>query len=173
MRVLGVDPSSSCTGIVKVDLQPSLPDPFQALIWKGIWKPPPKATRPAELDDFFTSLDEVIGEGQAPDIAVVLQLASMRGAKTVRTLSHFESIAYLALERRRVPIVTIKDGDARHAALGLPVVCSKREAIEAVVARYPALKWLPFGEKFDGPGGDQVDAFVGALSVSKAIRRGT
>jgi Holliday junction resolvasome RuvABC endonuclease subunit len=172
MFVMGVDPSSSCAGIVKIDILTALQDPFQALVWKGLWKPPARASRPDELLDYSDCLDEVLGDGPLPDVAVVLRLASMRGAKTVRTLSHFESATYIVLARRRVPILTVRDSDARHHVLGLKITASKEEAIKATVERFPGIKWSPFGEKFDGPGGDEIDAFIGALSAPAIMRGG-
>ena len=132
----------------------------------AVWTPPKKATRPGELRDYYDSFTEWL-DGRPVDLAVVAQLAMSRGHTTTRVLAHFESPTYIVLERRSIPILTIKDGEARNWALGLKITSTKEEAHEEVRRRYPKIKVPPMNRG----GGDVLDAFVAALAGPEALRR--
>lgn len=158
MIVLGFDVSSSSTGIVEVT-DGKMTD-------QAVWKPPKKTTvRPASINDYFMSITEWLRLRPA-DLAVVVGPAG-RSFKTIRAISHFESITFLVLERRGVPIKELKDSEARNWVLGLPIGSSKEEAHAEVRRRYPDLRLPPINQG----GGDVADAYVAALAGPEAMRR--
>lgn len=159
MRVVGADPSSSSSGFSYV-----VDDVLKA---KAVWTPRKKATRAAALveyeDSFGAWLD---GLGHRPDLAVVEELAVARGHKTVRALSHFEAATYMALERRKIPIMTVKAGKARNIVLGISVTSSKEDAFTAVRMQYPDIRW----SQKDRGGLDEADSFVLAKAGPEVMR---
>lgn len=166
MRVVGVDPSSSSSGLTYlVD---------GALIGKAVWKPTPKMTRPAALMDYEDSLREWLRSikarlkpGQEIDLAVVAQLANIRGMKVVRALAQFEGATYIAIERQKIPILTVTDAMARHTVLGLPITSSKADAHIAVREQFPDLRWSPVKQG----GEDEIDSFVVAKAGPLVLRQ--
>jgi Holliday junction resolvasome RuvABC endonuclease subunit len=159
VRVLGVDPSSSSTGLALVD--------GERLVDSAVWKPTSKMTRPDALLDYEDSLSEWLVVGPF-DLAVVEELSVTRGWKTVRALAHFEAVTYVALARRRIPMITIKPGAARNWVLEMDITSSKEEVHAEVKRRWPDLR-LP---RVDQGGGDVADAYVMALAGPEALRRG-
>lgn len=159
MIVLGVDPSSSSTGLAEVT--------DGDLTYHAVWTPPKKSTRPAQLLDYSLALDEWLSTRSMIDLAVVEELSVTRGWKTVRALAHFEAATYIVLERRRIPIVTIKPGAARNWVLGMPITSTKAEVLVEVRRRWPKMR-LP---AINQGGGDVADAFVMALAGPQSLRR--
>lgn len=172
MLVLGVDPSSSCTGLALVR--------GEELVSHAVWTPPKRATRPAGLLDYRKSMSDWIevvrlrtfdhGElGPLPDLAVVEELSVTRGWKTVRALAHFEAITYLVLEEFGIPIKTVKPGAARNWVLDMKITSSKEDVHAEVRRRWPDLKLPPVNRG----GGDVADAYVVALAAPEILRRGS
>lgn len=159
MRVLGIDPSSSSSGFSYV-----VDDQLRR---KAVWTPPKKATRPAALVDYEDCLGEWIDSlGSTVDLGVVEELAVMRGAKVVRALAHFEGSSYVVLERRRIPILTVRAGKARNLVLGIPVTSSKEDTFIAVCEQYPDIRW----SRKDRGGLDEADSFVLAKAGPLVLR---
>lgn len=160
MIVLGCDTSSKSTGLAEVT-DGELTD-------QAVWTPPKKATRPAELLDYYRSLIGWLCNGhERVDLAIVEELSVTRGWKTVRALSHFEAVTYLALEEREIPIRTIKPGTARNWVLGMKITSSKEEVLAEVRRRWPDLRLPPSNQG----GGDVADAFVIGKAAPEILRR--
>lgn len=152
MIVLGVDTSSSCCGHALVDRD--------ELVDSGVWEPTKaeaKTAGVARLWSYYMWLNTYVGlRRDRIDMAAIEELAVVRGAKTVRVLAAFETIALLVCKKHNIPIIRVKAGEARHHLLGLPVTCSKEEAHMELKRQYPDLK-LP---RKGGP--DVADAFIAA-----------
>lgn len=163
MIVLGGDVSSKSTGLALVRRE--------ELLEQAVWTPPKKATRSAELLEYYVEFSNwlTVAEdnwGQI-DLAVVEELSVTRGWKTVRALSHFEAITYLALEQHSIPLRTIKPGAARNWVLGLPITSEKAVVLAEVRRRWPDLRLPPSNQG----GGDVADAYVMGLAGPEALRR--
>lgn len=161
MRTLGIDASSSSTGLVR--------QTNGVLIEKAVWKPSKQADKikgAYRLFEYFTDLSAWVGLRRSEiDLAVIEELGMVRGAKTVRVLSHFEAISVVVCKRHGIPTVQIKAGVARNLVLGLNPNCSKPEVLEAVRSRYPEIKWSPVNQG----GTDEADAFVLALAGPESL----
>lgn len=163
MLVLGIDVSSSSTGMTLVD--------GTRLIAKAVWRPPKgKTTRPRALLDYYRSLSDWIEElrkdGHCPDVAIVEELGVHRGFKTVRALSHFEGVTYLVLEEQDIILRTVKAGVARHMVLGMNPNSPKDAVLAEVRRRWPKIRWSPKGQG----GEDEADAFLVALAAPEVLR---
>lgn len=156
MIVLGVDTSSLCCGHALVDRG--------ELVGFGIWTPTPAETKAAgagRLWSYYAWFNTFVGmRKHVIDMAAVEELAVVRGAKTVRVLAAFETVALLVCKKHDIPIIRVKAGEARHEVLGVPVTCSKEEAHAVLKRKYPDLK-LPRGK--GGP--DVADAFIAAKAA--------
>lgn len=157
MIVVGVDPSTTSTGLAEV-VDGEMTD-------HAVWTPPKRSTRPAALRDYEDSFSEWIGD-RPIDVAVVA-LPISRSHKVTRALALIESPTFIVLERRGVPVLEIKDGEARNWALGLPITSSKEQAHEEARRRYPNLRVPPSNQG----GEDVLDAFVAALAAPEALKR--
>jgi len=148
--VLGIDPSSSCSGHALVE--------GDDMIGYGVWTPTPaeeKAKGATRIFAYYSWLNTWIGLRRSTiELAVVEELAVMRGAKTARVLAHFEAAALIACKRHGLIVVRVKAADARHQLLGLPITATKEEAHAVVKQNYPQLKLPRKG------GADVADAFV-------------
>jgi Holliday junction resolvasome RuvABC endonuclease subunit len=156
--VLGVDYSSKSTGVVELT-DGEMTD-------HAVWTPPKRTTRPAELNDYFDSFTTWLGD-RPIDLAMVEDPKVKRGYKTVRTLSHFEAITFLVLERRRIPIRMAQPGEARLIVLDLPVTSNKEAVLAAVRVKFPEAKFPPVNQG----GGDVADAFVQGKAAPEILRR--
>lgn len=163
MLVHGADTSSSSSGFALVD--------GYDLRHKARWAPPPRASRPVALLDYYRSLhgllDDLESHDLMPEVAIVEELSVTRGHKTVRALSHFEGVTYLVYEERGVIVKTIKPGEVRAAVLDLPITASKLQVLAEVRRRWPDIRWSPSNQG----GEDEAEAFVTALSWEKVLRR--
>lgn len=150
MKVLGIDPSSSCSGHALVE--------GDDLISHGVWVPTPaeaKAKGATRMYGYYKWLNTWIGLRRSTiELAVIEELAVTRGAKTARVLAHFEAIACVVCKKHGLIVVRVKAADARHQLLGLPITATKEEAHAVVKQNYPNLKLPRKG------GADVADAFV-------------
>lgn len=160
MRTLGVDPSSSSTGLaLTVD---------RALVDKAVWKPPSGRRTDAERLLHYHRWFYAWLSMREVDMAVVEELAVKRGWRTVRALAHFEATTLLTLEMREIIIVQARAGQARNYVLGMNPNSSKSDVLEEVRRRWPDIRWLPK----DRGGEDEADAFVLALAGKRAAELG-
>jgi hypothetical protein len=162
---LGADPSSTSAGLVLAK--------DGKLAIKDVWKPARKATRSEQLLDYYDFTLARVALWR-PEVAVVLQMMNMRGAKVVRAISYFEAATLLALARHQVPTYRIGDGTARAAVLDIKITASKEDVVVAAKERFD-IKWSTIRHdsqgKLEGPGLDEIDAFVAALSWSEASKQ--
>ena len=158
MKVLGVDPSSSSGGHALVE--------GDALLDWGVWKPPKKLTDVARMFSYYTWLNSWVGLRRSQiDMAVVEELAVVRGAKVARVLAHFEAIACVVCKKHGLMVVRVKAGVARNLVLGMNPNSPKEDVLVEVRKQYPDLKFPP---KNQG-GEDVADAFVQAKAGPLSI----
>jgi Holliday junction resolvasome RuvABC endonuclease subunit len=151
MNVLGVDPSSSCTGIAyAVD---------GSLKHIEVWKPK-KGSGPARLYDYYSWIQARIGHYMPHGI--VLELCAVaRNTNTVRILARYEGATILSARARNIPIVETRVSKARSIAYGKGDL--KKPAIYKILTeQYSDLDWLPGTDK--GGGLDQADAATLAIA---------
>lgn len=99
------------------------------------------------------------------DMAVVEELAVVRGAKVARVLAHFEAIACVVCKKHDLIVVRVKAGVARNLVLGMNPNSPKEDVLVEVRRQYPKLKFPP---KNQG-GEDVADAFVQAKAGPLSI----
>lgn len=160
MNVLGVDASSSSTGLALTC--------GEELVAKAVWRPPPGRLSDGQRLLVYEKWIFAQIAMFNPDMAVVEYLAVMRGAKVIRVLSHFEGVTLLVLAKHDIITLQGRAGQARNIVLGLPVTVSKEEALDEVRRRWPRIN---FGVK--GRGAEDVaDAFVQALAHKTLAQSG-
>lgn len=146
MRILGVDPSSSCTGVAFVV--------NGVLEETAIWQPEKKDSPAEKLMDYYHWLTE-IAEWLKPDMALVELVAVHRNMNTVRVLARYEAASIIALKTQKVLTMQGRVSQARSIALGKGNL-SKEEAYAIVCEREPQHAW-----RTPKKGGmDETDAYV-------------
>jgi Holliday junction resolvasome RuvABC endonuclease subunit len=147
MRVMGVDASSSCTGVTTIDKG--------KLVESVIWRPNDKKALASErLLEFYLWLCNKIEE-QKPDVLAISSTSFSRNVNTTRVLSRYEGVAILAARQRGCAIVNVKDSEARKMVLKRGTT-SKQRAYQLVTKREKKYPWLPY----DDGGNDQTDSYV-------------
>lgn len=163
MKVIGIDPSSSSAGHVVV-----IGDQLHE---QAVWRPSRAAARArggSRIFEYFEWLNAWLEtRAVGVDLAVVEELAVMRGAKTARVLAHFEAAAIIAVKGHRLPLVRIKAGEARNMVLGMNPNTPKEAVLAELRRQRPNLKLPP---KNQG-GEDVADAFVLTQAVPMAVER--
>jgi Holliday junction resolvasome RuvABC endonuclease subunit len=152
VKLVGVDPSSSCSGVAYMDRK--------GLLLTDTWKRPSSGSAPERLYQFHEWLIGWLRRVGVPDMAAVEFLSVERNAQSTRVVSHYQSAAVLACKRLGVVVVEGRVSTARKIALGSGAL-SKRDAFDAVKRLYPN---HDFG-RFDKGGSDRADAVVMALAA--------
>lgn len=100
MRILGVDPGLTTTGIGLVE---GTGDDFRALDWMVITSDPalPLAGRLREIAEDF----EKIIEEASPELAVVEQIFFAKNEKTAIGVAHARGVCMMILGRRGIPVI--------------------------------------------------------------------
>jgi Holliday junction resolvasome RuvABC endonuclease subunit len=162
MLVVGIDPSSSCSGVAYVehswDKEPEQIDTM-------IWTPEKHQSAPQRLVNYFDWLrNEALVERTRhylvprAQMGCVEFLSVTRNAATTRVVSHYQAASVLALKKLGITTIEARVSSARATALGRSG--SKEEAWDAVKRLYPD---HVFHRKTKG-GMDETDAVVLALA---------
>ena len=154
MRILGIDPGLTTTGIGLLDVQGKT---MTALDWLTLTTDPANVLtdRLRELSEDF----EAILNDMRPDLAVVEQIFFANNAKTVLAVAHARGVLLATLGRRAIPVieatpmqlksVVTGDGSADKRQIGamlcmmlhLPKAPAPADAADALaLAVYGALK---------------------------------
>lgn len=150
MRIVGIDPSSTCAGIaLVVDGEPTM---------LAAWDRPKNGSSAARLTEYFVWLRGWVSMNK-PDLACVEFLSVERNAQTTRVVSHYQAASVIACKLKGVVVVEARVSSARKAVLGDGSL-AKEVVFEKMRIRYPALE---FG-RFAHGGGDRADALVLALA---------
>ena len=150
MRIVGLDPSSTCCGIaLVVDDEPTMLD---------AWERPKIGSAPARLTEYFVWLRTWLALNK-PDMACVEFLSVERNAQTTRIIAHYQAASVIACKLKGLVVVEARVTSARKAVLGDGSL-AKPKVFELMKKRYPHLE---FG-RFDRGGGDRADALVLALA---------
>lgn len=147
MKVVGVDASSSCTGLTIID--------DGKLVESVIWKPTDKKALASDrLFEFYTWISEKLYTHR-PDVCAISSTSFSRNVNTTRVLSRYEGAAIIAARLYSCDVVDVKDVEARKMVLKRGNT-SKERAYQLITKKYPDYPWLPYKKGGD----DQVDSFV-------------
>jgi Holliday junction resolvasome RuvABC endonuclease subunit len=152
MRILGVDPSSSCTGLALID--------DNELLLTDTWKRPTNGSAPERLSIFYDWLHSWLRR-QHPQLACVEFLSVERNAQSTSVVAHYQAISTLAAKRCGLIVIEARVTSARKAVLGDGSL-SKRDVFDTMRRRYPD---HDFG-RFDQGGADKTDALCLALAAA-------
>lgn len=152
MRTVGIDPSSSCSGVALLD--------GDALVLTDAWKRPKSGSSPERLKLYFDWLTFWLLVNK-PDVAAIEFLSVERNAQTTRVVSHYQAASAIACKRQGLIVVEGRVSSARKIALGNGGL-AKKDAFIAVKGLFPD---HDFGH-FDKGGSDKADAVVMALAAS-------
>lgn len=151
MICLGVDPSSTCTGLALTERE--------RLILTATWKRPSAGSAPQRLFEFEEWLYGWL-RGTMPDLAAVEFLSVERNAQSTRVVSHYQAASVIACKRVGLVVVEGRVSTARKMTLGSGSL-SKRDAYDRVRAMFPGHGF----SHFDRGGGDETDATVMSLAA--------
>lgn len=173
MHVLGIDPSSSCTGLAVVDVD------SEELVAHAYWQPSKRVKKLAakqkdgspkndipRLAAYYSWLNSWMKfhKGLFDEVAVE-DLGVTRGAGVARVLAHFQAASCLASHRNGLPVSQTKAGVARNILFGCPITVSKERAHALLHEHYDSV---------DFPGGpaalDIADAFVLGAARAKMLK---
>lgn len=157
MKIAGVDPSSSCTGVALTE--------NDNLILTDAWYKPKNKSSPECLVDYFLWLQSWISANE-PDIAVIEFLSVVRNAEATRIISHYQAISVLVCKLRGKMVIESRVTSARKAALGKGNL-SKQESYNIIKKRFPQEDW----GRIDNGGADRSDALILALAGLKLAER--
>jgi crossover junction endodeoxyribonuclease RuvC len=161
VKVLGIDPSSTCTGYALLD--------DEDLIETYTWGPEKNRGAAWNLAQFYARTHRAAVRfkiEQGVNIAVIEFLTVSRNAKTTRVLSHYQAAAVIACKQAHMTVVEAGVRTARRLVLGNGGL-AKEDAFAAVKKRYPDHKFKP---KTRG-GMDEADAVVLALAAEGLIEK--
>ena len=157
MRVLGIDPSSSCTGVALLD--------GGDLLATDVWTRPSTGSAPERLLFFFEWMCGYVIRNK-PDLAAIEFLSVERNAQATRAVAFYQSASAIACKRQGLVVIEGRVTSARKIVLGSGSL-AKREAFDMVKKRYPD---HDFG-RFDLGGADRADALVMALAAGSLAER--
>jgi Holliday junction resolvasome RuvABC endonuclease subunit len=147
MKVMGVDASSSCTGLTIID--------EGKLVESVIWTPRnKKALASDRLFEFYTWIGEKLYQHR-PDLVAISATSFSRNVNTTRVLSRYEGAVIVAARLYSCDVVNVKDAEARKMVLKRGNT-TKQRAYQLVTKREKAYPWLPY----DKGGNDQTDSYV-------------
>lgn len=157
MRVLGLDPSSSKSGIaLVVDGVPELLD-----VWKG-------KTNDSQMTKLIQWADQVraVLTFARPDLVVIEECGPHRNPQTFRALVRFEAVASYEVKRAGMILILHKVSEARKIVMGKGNA-PKEEVFREMKRRYPDFEW----RHVDKGGDDQSDALAMALAGPQLAER--
>lgn len=153
MRVLGIDPSSTSTGLAVVtDGKPEV---------IGAYRPEGK-TALDRLFNFYAFIEN-LSSGLKPDVAGIEELTIFRNKNTTRVLSHFQAAGAIACQKAGAKVTWIRPAVARRTVFKRNL--DKQGAYERIVKWFPDYTFKPFGQGGD----DETDALVLALSAPRLV----
>lgn len=173
MRVIGIDPSSSLSGVALIEHK-YRDEVGQQLFWTKTWSKDKSKSAPENLYAYFRWLkDEALvqTDPKSPyllpvaDMACVEFLSVTRNAQTSRVVSHYQAASVLACKELGMTVIEARVSSARKEALGKNV--DKETAHAKVKEMYPEHK---FKSKTTG-GMDETDAIVLALAARGLAER--
>ena len=156
MKIIGVDPSSSCSGVALLN--------NDKLISTKAWVKP-KFSAPERLVDYHKWLDSVVKLWN-PDVACIEFLSVERNAQSTRVVAFYQAISALVCKQNNLTVVEGRVRSARKIVFGNGAL-SKKECFELVKKKYPD---HIFG-RFDASGADETDATVLALAWSGLVEK--
>lgn len=152
MKVMGVDVSSSSTGLTVIE--------DGQLVESTIWKP---LNKKALASDRLFEYGQWIGNklyAHRPDLVAVTSTSFSRNIHTTRVISRYEGVTIDKAKLYSADVVEAKDSTARKLVLSRGNL-SKEEAYQEVRLLEPDYPFLPFKKGGD----DQTDAWVMAKAA--------
>src|ERR1019366_6225259 len=149
MKIVGIDPSSSCSGVALVE--------NNNLILTDAWKKLKNGSPSEQLVDYFVWLQSWLTINK-PDVAVIEFLSVLRNAEATRKIAHFQAISSLCCKLRGLMVIEARVTSARKATLGKGNL-SKQESYNMIKKKFPDHDW----GRIDNGGGDRADALILAL----------
>jgi len=150
MKVLGVDPSSSCCGVAITE--------NKNLLVTDAWLPPKSGSSSDKLVDYYNWLYFFIGNHR-PDVAAIEYLSVARNAIGTRVISHYQAISAFTCKKQNLMVIEGRVTSARKISLGKGNL-AKKEVFEQMKKKFPNHK---FG-RWEKPGADETDAVCMALA---------
>lgn len=152
MRVLGIDPSSSCCGVAVVE--------DGNLLVVDAWHRPTHGSAPEKLWIYYSWLRSYVAISKI-DMACVEYLSVERNALATRLVSHYQAASVLACKEYGIVVVEARVTSARKAALGAGNI-PKDLCFDRIRKMFPN---IDFGTKGKTNGSmDKSDATVLALA---------
>lgn len=158
MKVLGVDPSSTVTGLaVAVDDAP---------IWSDVFRTDPKKTVDTNLWAFISHLGTLWQMHGTFDLVVVEKVSVQWNVNTIRKIAYFEAASMIKAAAEGAKVQQVQATKARRLVLGKGTL--SKEACYDLLMSDESTKsgWFwqrPKNAKSDG-GMDETDAVVLALA---------
>lgn len=157
MKIAGIDPSSSCTGVALVE--------DKSLLLTDAWHKPKTGSAPDRLVNYFLWIQNWLAVNE-PDIVAIEFLSVVRNAEATRIISHYQAISALACKLRGILVIEARVTSARKAALGRGDM-SKEESYKKIKEMYPLEEW----GRINNGGADRADATVLALAALEIAER--
>lgn len=151
MRALGVDPSSSATGIAFVDHD--MP-PHDVLIHKETFTTDTKLTLEKNMNNLLVLLVDLGNTVWKPEIVIVEKVSVSWNVNTIRKIAYFEAVAMLAADHWSARLFQPQATKARNRVFGKGNM-SKEACWDKVKEDWPRGNWKTM---------DETDAFVLALA---------
>lgn len=140
ITILGVDPSSTCTGLAKKK--------GNKYVYKDIWKRNDKKNLSWNLVSYGEFLESLF----PAQVVVIEDLSVPLNLDTVKKISYFQGLTIYIAEKWGAEVVLLRPSTARKAALGKGNL-NKQEVYDKISEQH---ELLPFKKG----GGDQSDAIV-------------
>lgn len=134
MRVLGIDPGSTCTGYGVLEDGDGEP----RIVASGVIRPP-KGALSVRLNRIFAGLEEVISVHR-PDAVAVEEVFHARNPKSALVLGHARGVALLAAGRADVPVHEYSTRKVKQTVTGHGNADKRqvRSILEALLGEVPA-----------------------------------
>lgn len=157
MKIAGIDPSSSCTGVSLVE--------DKRLLLTDAWFKPKTGSAPDRLVNYFLWLQNWLAVNE-PDVTVIEFLSVVRNAEATRVISHYQAISALACKLRGCMVIEARVTSARKVALGRGNL-SKEESYKMIKSIFTNEDW----GRINNSGADRSDATVLALAGLQLAER--
>lgn len=164
MRALGIDASSTRTGVAYAD--------GQELLWTATWKPPNRLTKPGQrvprMFDYEAWLSRLLDERLDAYAVAVIELASNHRAgqqnrvnrTTITVLARYEAVSMTVCNAHGMQVLEAEASRVRSKVFPGQGRLDKARTHELVQARYP-------DHTFASP--DEMDAAVNALAAPSLL----
>lgn len=163
MKVLGVDPSSSITGLaVAIDDAP---------VWSDVFRADPKALVHANLHAYLQHLDRLWAAHGRFDLVIVEKVSVTYNLNTVRKIAYFEAISMLKAVAEGADVRQVQATKARRLVLGKGTL-SKEACYDLLMSgalRRSGWFWERPKNSKNAGGMDESDAIVLALAGSALL----